>query len=197
MRRTEVLIHYIGWGSKWDEWMPSDSPRIAPLNTHALSGAAAGVTAGAGAAGGAAGGGGEWEWHDGGAGWKEYSQDVCRQLNEAVASGKATAVVASDHRNYSVDFTRMQQTNAATGFARPIRKKRSTTTTAAAAAGSSTTTRRGQRQHPSSTTRGRRQPPPPRPPFSSSPAYSPTSPAYAPTSPAYAPLSGAGAAGGS
>lgn len=27
-RDNKVLIHYVGWSSKWDEWMPANSERI-------------------------------------------------------------------------------------------------------------------------------------------------------------------------
>lgn len=31
-RTTRVFIHYCGWGPEWDEWLPRDSPRLAPTN---------------------------------------------------------------------------------------------------------------------------------------------------------------------
>eukprot|EP00455_Lapot_gusevi_P026900 TRINITY_DN2837_c0_g3_i3.p1 TRINITY_DN2837_c0_g3~~TRINITY_DN2837_c0_g3_i3.p1 ORF type:complete len:273 (+),score=34.86 TRINITY_DN2837_c0_g3_i3:74-892(+) len=31
-----LLIHYIGWHDKWDEWLDSTSERIAPFETHTL-----------------------------------------------------------------------------------------------------------------------------------------------------------------
>lgn len=33
-RRNKVHVHYRGWASKWDEWIPRTSPRIAPLHAH-------------------------------------------------------------------------------------------------------------------------------------------------------------------
>lgn len=36
IRPNQVYIHYNGWGSQWDEWIPTDSPRIAPFRTHTL-----------------------------------------------------------------------------------------------------------------------------------------------------------------
>jgi mbt repeat len=29
-----VLVHYIGWGSQYDEWIHRNSNRLAPVNTH-------------------------------------------------------------------------------------------------------------------------------------------------------------------
>ena len=28
------LVHFVGWHSRWDEWLPIDSPRLAPLYSH-------------------------------------------------------------------------------------------------------------------------------------------------------------------
>lgn len=33
-RATEVLIHFDGWSSSWDEWIPRHSDRLDPLRTH-------------------------------------------------------------------------------------------------------------------------------------------------------------------
>jgi len=30
-QRKQVKVHYVGWASKWDEWIPMDSPRIIGL----------------------------------------------------------------------------------------------------------------------------------------------------------------------
>lgn len=29
-------IHYNGWGSRWDEWIPSNSSRLAPFRTFTV-----------------------------------------------------------------------------------------------------------------------------------------------------------------
>jgi len=70
VRADKVMVHYNGWASSWDEWIPVDSERLAPVNTHTsgprrgrseaagaagAAGATAVATAGAGAAGAAAG----------------------------------------------------------------------------------------------------------------------------------------------
>jgi hypothetical protein len=34
VRPGEVFIHYIDWPSRWDEWLPCDSPRIQPFRTR-------------------------------------------------------------------------------------------------------------------------------------------------------------------
>ena len=39
----------------------------------------------------------EWEWNDGGVGWKAYTPDVCRQLNLAAADGRMTAMITSGY----------------------------------------------------------------------------------------------------
>ena len=33
-RPGEVLVHYLGWNEKWDEWLPTRSPRIEPAGKH-------------------------------------------------------------------------------------------------------------------------------------------------------------------
>jgi hypothetical protein len=123
---AQILIHYDGWASRWDEWIAADSPRIAPLHTYTtpssvsageLRRAAGGTGGGLGGVrrarrGGGAGGTGrgsallsdslssapiEWEWNDGGSGWKAYTPDVCRQLNLAAADGRMTAMITSGY----------------------------------------------------------------------------------------------------
>ncbi len=32
----KVLVHYNGWGARWDEWLDTNSLRIAPFRTHTL-----------------------------------------------------------------------------------------------------------------------------------------------------------------
>jgi hypothetical protein len=34
VRENEILVHFEGWASKWDEWLPIGSERIAPTFTH-------------------------------------------------------------------------------------------------------------------------------------------------------------------
>jgi hypothetical protein len=34
VRGSKLLIHYNGWPSRWDEWIESSSPRIAPFRTR-------------------------------------------------------------------------------------------------------------------------------------------------------------------
>ena len=36
--RLQYLIHYEGWPSRWDEWLPFDTPRIVPYRTHTSEG---------------------------------------------------------------------------------------------------------------------------------------------------------------
>ncbi len=31
-----VFIHFNGWGSRWDEWISKDSPRISPFRAHTV-----------------------------------------------------------------------------------------------------------------------------------------------------------------
>ena len=31
-----MLVHYNGWGSRWDEWIALNSPRIAPFRSHTV-----------------------------------------------------------------------------------------------------------------------------------------------------------------
>ena len=33
-RDGEVCVHYVGWPSNWDEWLPRDDPRLEPLHTR-------------------------------------------------------------------------------------------------------------------------------------------------------------------
>ena len=35
-REDSVFVHYNGWGSRWDEWIPNNSPRIAALRTFTV-----------------------------------------------------------------------------------------------------------------------------------------------------------------
>ena len=30
----KIRVHYEGWNAKWDEWLPLDSERLAPIGTH-------------------------------------------------------------------------------------------------------------------------------------------------------------------
>lgn len=39
MRENAVLVHYNGWNARWDEWLPMESPRIAPFRTHTIQSA--------------------------------------------------------------------------------------------------------------------------------------------------------------
>jgi hypothetical protein len=34
VKQDKVFIHYNGWPSRWDEWIPIDSKRLAPVHTH-------------------------------------------------------------------------------------------------------------------------------------------------------------------
>ena len=34
---ARVLVHYEHWSSRWDEWLPVNSARIAPLNSHTVA----------------------------------------------------------------------------------------------------------------------------------------------------------------
>ena len=36
VREGKVLIHYNGWGSRWDEWIDVNSQRIAAFRTHTV-----------------------------------------------------------------------------------------------------------------------------------------------------------------
>jgi len=36
LRENELLVHYNGWSSHWDEWMSADSPKIALFRTHTV-----------------------------------------------------------------------------------------------------------------------------------------------------------------
>ena len=31
-----MYIHYNGWPTRWDEWIPVDSPRLAPFRTRTI-----------------------------------------------------------------------------------------------------------------------------------------------------------------
>ena len=31
-----IFVHYNGWGTRWDEWISMNSPRIAPFRTHTV-----------------------------------------------------------------------------------------------------------------------------------------------------------------
>ena len=33
---NQVYIHYNGWGSRWDEWIDINSPRLSPFRTHSI-----------------------------------------------------------------------------------------------------------------------------------------------------------------
>jgi hypothetical protein len=34
IKEGELRVHYVGWSDKWDEWIPWNSERIAPLYSH-------------------------------------------------------------------------------------------------------------------------------------------------------------------
>ena len=34
VENEKIRIHYEGWHSKWDEWLPLDSDRLAPVGTY-------------------------------------------------------------------------------------------------------------------------------------------------------------------
>ena len=36
IREDQVFVHYNGWGSRWDEWMPFNSPRIALFRSYTV-----------------------------------------------------------------------------------------------------------------------------------------------------------------
>ena len=36
LREQQVFIHYNGWGSRWDEWIDINSPRIATFRTYTV-----------------------------------------------------------------------------------------------------------------------------------------------------------------
>jgi hypothetical protein len=33
---TDIYVHYNGWGSRWDEWLPKGSDRVATFRTHTI-----------------------------------------------------------------------------------------------------------------------------------------------------------------
>ena len=33
---AQVFVHYNGWTTRWDEWLPATSPRLAPFRTHTV-----------------------------------------------------------------------------------------------------------------------------------------------------------------
>ncbi len=33
---TRLLVHYNGWGPRWDEWITVESGRVAPFRTHTV-----------------------------------------------------------------------------------------------------------------------------------------------------------------
>lgn len=35
--KSEVYIHYNGWGARWDEWLNFSSPRLAPFKTYSIN----------------------------------------------------------------------------------------------------------------------------------------------------------------
>jgi hypothetical protein len=36
VRENQVYIHYNGWGVRWDEWIDTNSPRLAIFRTHTV-----------------------------------------------------------------------------------------------------------------------------------------------------------------
>lgn len=36
IRPNQIHVHYNGWGSRWDEWLDNDSPRIAVFRTYTV-----------------------------------------------------------------------------------------------------------------------------------------------------------------
>ena len=36
LKENKAFIHYNGWGSRWDEWIDLDSPRISMFRTHTV-----------------------------------------------------------------------------------------------------------------------------------------------------------------
>jgi hypothetical protein len=49
VKEDSIFVHYNGWPDKWNEWIPINSPRLAPVHTHSIPGNNRGVPA-AGAA---------------------------------------------------------------------------------------------------------------------------------------------------
>jgi hypothetical protein len=39
IEKDQVLVHYSGWASRWDEWLDMNSNRVCPLRTHTLQSA--------------------------------------------------------------------------------------------------------------------------------------------------------------
>ena len=36
LKGNKAFVHYNGWGSRWDEWIDLDSPRLAMFRTHTI-----------------------------------------------------------------------------------------------------------------------------------------------------------------
>ncbi len=36
VKEDKIFVHFEGWSSKWDEWLPKASERMAKLRTHTL-----------------------------------------------------------------------------------------------------------------------------------------------------------------
>ena len=39
VRENQALVHYNGWGDRWDEWIDMNSPRICLFRTHTVQSA--------------------------------------------------------------------------------------------------------------------------------------------------------------
>lgn len=36
VEENRIFVHYNGWGRRWDEWIQTDSPRIATFRTYTV-----------------------------------------------------------------------------------------------------------------------------------------------------------------